>query len=184
MPFCKSNPNRKNPADWATSNRKGIPSWNSGLYGDIRLKKSDETKKLLRELALKRTSEWYKINGKKISYTINKKISNGEWHTSLAKNIYKEYKNIKLHGSWELKYAQYLDDNNIKWIRNVECFKYVFENKERRYTPDFFLIDSDEYIEIKGYKTDKDFAKWDRFPKNKKLRILEKEDLKFLGVKI
>lgn len=92
---------------------------------------------------------------------------------------------MDLHGSWELKYAQYLDEHRIKWIRNKDSFSYEFEGKERKYTPDFYLIDSDEYIEVKGYKTAKDLAKWDQFPPHRKLTVLMKAELEtLLGVKL
>ena len=73
---------------------------------------------------LNRPKEWFTENGKKISETIQKKVAEGTWHTSLAKNMHYNYNGIDLHGTWELKYAQYLDKNNIKWIRCKEQFDY------------------------------------------------------------
>lgn len=67
--------------------------------------------------------------------------------------------------------------NNIKWQRNKDSFAYTFQGKERRYTPDFYLIDDDVYIEIKGYKTEKDDAKWTQFPPHRKLVVLMKKNL-------
>ena len=92
------------------------------------------------------------------------------------------YKGNDLHGTWELRYAIYLDNNNIRWKRPKDRFLYNYKNKNHYYTPDFYLIDSNEYIEIKGYSNDKDYAKWKQFPKNKKLVILKYEDLLKLGV--
>lgn len=100
----------------------------------------------------------------KISTTILGKIENNEWHTSFSKSRTHEYKGIKFHGKWELNYAKWLDLNDIKWRRPTESFLYRFNNKNKRYTPDFYLIDFNEYIEIKGYPTDRDFCKWDQFP--------------------
>lgn len=117
-----------------------------------------------------------------VSKTVKEKVANGTWHTSLAKNMHYEYKGEDLHGKWEFKYAIYLDENNIRWKRNKEKFKYVFENKQRYYTPDFYLSETDTYVEIKGYETDKDKAKWSCFPK--KLLIIKAVDLKKLGIKI
>lgn len=184
QPLCKKNPNGKNPASWATGNRKGVPSWNTGLSGDIRCQKSEETKNKLSIAILKRSKEFNKEMGKKISATINKKVAEGTWHTSLAKDMHINYNGVDLHGSWELEYAKYLDYNKIKWMRNKDTFKYIFEDKERQYTPDFYLLDTKEYIEIKGYKTDKDNAKWKQFPENKILKILMKKDLIMLDIKI
>ena len=180
--LCKKNPDHKNPADWATGHRKGVTSWNAGLVGDHRLKHSAETKKLLSELNLKRSPEWNKENGKRISKVVNEKVANGEWHTSLAKHMHIDYNGVDLHGSWELKYAQYLDSNNIAWIRNKEVFNYEFEGKTRRYTPDFYLPETDEYVEVKGYKTEKDAAKWAQFPKHRKLVVLMKNELKAMKI--
>lgn len=92
------------------------------------------------------------------------------------------YKGIDLDGTWELEYAKYLDSNNIEWKRPKERFEYIFENKIRHYTPDFYIVQGDTYIEIKGYKTKKDDAKWKQFPKDKRLKVLFKEDLIKIGI--
>ena len=42
------------------------------------------------------------------------KSKQGLWHKSLAKDMHYNYKGIDLDGKWELKYAQWLDLNNIK----------------------------------------------------------------------
>lgn len=70
--------------------------------------------------------------------------------------------------------------NNILWKRNLIKFPYNWESSIHYYYPDFYLIESDEYVEIKGYKTDKDLAKWNDFPY--KLTVLFGEDLKNLGL--
>lgn len=116
----------------------------------------------------------------KISETILRKIENGEWHTSFSRSRTHEYKGIRFHGMWELKYAKWLDSNNIKWRRPSESFLYYFNDKPKRYTPDFYLIESNEYIEIKGYPTDRDFCKWDQFPFN--LRIVNGKELHSLNL--
>lgn len=131
-----------------------------------------------------RDKQWHINNGKKVSVTINKKVAEGTWHTSVAKNMIYEYNGIKFHGTWELKYVKYLDSKGIKWERCSDRFDYVFESVLRKYTPDIYLTESDSYVEIKGYKTDKDEAKWNQFPKDKKLIVLRRSDLKALGIDI
>lgn len=145
---------------------------------------SDETRRKLSIAVSQRTDEWNKENGKRVSETINRKVKEGTWHTSLAKHMHVDYNGIDLHGTWELLYARYLDANNIKWIRNKDSFEYTFDGKQRRYTPDFYLIEDDVYIEIKGYKTEKDDAKWSQFPSHRKLIVLMKEELTQLGIKV
>lgn len=124
-----------------------------------------------------RSKETLRKIGLAVAKTVNKKVEQGLWHTSLAKRMHKKYKGVNFHGNWELAYAKYLDKNKIKWIRTTDSFEYTFEGKKRRYTPDFYLPGSDEYIEIKGYKTAKDIAKWSQFPKHRKLTILMEDDL-------
>ena len=116
----------------------------------------------------------------KLSKIASEMMAKGTWPFSYRdKRIY-EYKGVKLHGSWELKYAQFLDRFGIKWERPKVAFSYSFNGLVKKYTPDFYLPDSDEYVEIKGYEVPMDKAKWASFPKP--LQILRKPDLVFLGV--
>lgn len=180
---CKHNPDRLDPATWATGNRRGLKSWNSGLVGDIRCKTAtpDSRKKMSESAKMKNLNESEEIK-KKRSNTIVAKVRDGLWHTSLARHMHIQYNGVDLHGSWEVSYARYLDQHNIKWIRNTDSFLYYFEDKYRRYTPDFYLPESGEYVEIKGYKTDKDNAKWSQFPKDKTLIVLMHKELKELEI--
>lgn len=179
---CKLNPQRIDPSTWLNGSLKGRKSWNAGLSGDPRLKHSDESKALMRERAKERTPEWHKENGLRISTAINKKVDENTWHTSVAKKMHINYKGADLHGTWELKYAEFLDKNKIEWVRNTKQFSYIFQDKNRKYTPDFYLPTTNEYVEIKGYKTEKDEAKWLQFPVDEKLIILMGKDLKELGI--
>jgi hypothetical protein len=117
---------------------------------------------------------------KKMSNTVEKKVKQGTWHYSFSKTRTHKYKGVKLHGKWELQYAMWLDENNIKWLRPKENFNYRYENKERFYIPDFYLIDSAEYVEIKGYETEKDRCKWRDFPY--KLKVIKGKELKEMGI--
>jgi len=96
------------------------------------------------------------------------------WYTSpIAGKVY-------LRSSYELAFVKWLDANNIKWKGNLLKFPYTFENKIRYYYPDFYLIDTNEYIEVKGFRTKQDIAKWNNFPH--KLKILYKDDLIKIGI--
>jgi hypothetical protein len=100
----------------------------------------------------------------RISKAIQKKVEEGSWHSSFSKSRTHEYRGEKFHGEWEVKFAKWLDATGQKWRRPKEKFEYEFEGKKRFYTPDFFLEEEKKYIEIKGYPTNKDFAKWSHFP--------------------
>lgn len=182
--LCKSNENRQ--TTYFQTNREDMQHGNQytkalrlGLPKPI---VTEVTRKKLSDRNLLRSDEFNKENGKRISKTVTEKVANGTWHTSLAKHMHIDYNGIDLHGSWEVAYAKYLDCNNVKWIRNKDSFSYNFEDKNRRYTPDFYLIDDDVYVEIKGYETEKDRAKWEQFPPHRKLLILKKDELKALGI--
>lgn len=183
--LCKENPNRQNSADWNNKNgnlgksNQYIKAKALGLAAPI---VSEENKQKARERNLARPPEFYIKNGAKISNTIRQKVKDGTWHTSLAKKMHHQYKGASLHGTWEVAYAKYLDANKIIWERNTKSFPYVYKDVNRRYTPDFYLPDTNEYVEIKGYKTEKDEAKWTQFPQNEVLRVLMHKDLKSLGI--
>jgi len=178
--WCKGNPNRRKQtsAYYAALKTKSKGNqWNGTNY----VLADSTRKKLSNAIKFKNENESQESKQKRID-TINRKVEEGTWHASLAKNHHYKYKGVDLHGNWELQYAKWLDANNIKWIRCAESFTYFYEEKDRRYTPDFYLINSDEYIEIKGYMTDKDVAKWAQFPANKCLKVLMKKELEDLKI--
>lgn len=88
---------------------------------------------------------------------------------------------VHLDSTWELKYAIYLDDNKINWKRNTARFYYSYENKKHYYVPDFYLIEEDIFIEVKGYAIKKDFYKWSSV---QNLKVLYKQDLIELGLNL
>jgi hypothetical protein len=57
------------------------------------------------------------------------------------------YKGIKFRSSYEVAYYKYCLKNNIK----VSYETKTFDLGHTTYTPDFYLSETDEYIEIKGY---------------------------------
>jgi len=55
-------------------------------------------------------------------------------------------RDIKVQGKWEKNVAEWLNEKHIKWDRIT--LKY---SKTHRYTPDFYLVDLNEYLEVKGW---------------------------------
>jgi len=92
-----------------------------------------------------------------------------------------KYKNYLMRSSYEIAYAKYLDKQGIKWQYEPKTFDLGYTT----YTPDFYLLDNKEYIEIKGWFREKDKIKMNNFkidyPKEK-ITILMQEDLKQVGV--
>ena len=60
------------------------------------------------------------------------------------------YKGVWSDSSWELAWIIYAIEHSIKFKRNWKQFAYRFDEEIHTYIPDFYLIESDEYIEIKG----------------------------------
>ena len=84
---------------------------------------------------------------------------------------------ICFRSTWELKYAKYLDKKDILWKYKHKTFEL---SNCTTYTPDFFLVKSKKYREIKGHMTSYACRKIKLFKKeypNKKFKILYKEDL-------
>jgi predicted nucleic acid-binding Zn ribbon protein len=84
------------------------------------------------------------------------------------------YKGYYCNSSWELAWIIYQLEHGITPERNKEGFSYTFDNKLRKYYPDFKI--ENEYFEIKGYHSKQVDAKIQQFPH--KLTILHKNDLK------
>ena len=61
------------------------------------------------------------------------------------------YAGIHCDSTYELAFLVYCLDHNIKIERNHKYFIYEFEGKQHRYYPDFYLPNSNSYVEIKGY---------------------------------
>src|SRR3990167_815710 len=89
---------------------------------------------------------------------------------------------VFLNGTWEVAYAQYLDAQAISWRRNRTSFPYEWEGKLHKYYPDFYLVQNDEFIEVKGRVVPRDQVKWDAVRKTHKLIVYLREDLIKLGV--
>jgi len=88
-----------------------------------------------------------------------------------------EYDGLSFQGKWELYFYQWCKRNNVKIEKCNEWFEYEW-NGIRRYFPDFKLPSYDTYVEVKGYKTERDEAKWNQF--KKRLLVIEKKDISSL----
>jgi Uma2 family endonuclease len=87
-----------------------------------------------------------------------------------------------MRSSWEVKYALWLDRNKYTWLYEPRPFTV---KNGRKYYPDFYVKELDEWHEVKGIFTDVSKQKVAEFrelyPKLI-LKMLFKDDLKALGV--
>lgn len=170
------------------SNKCGKSGKNNPNYGN---KMSEESKN---RIAIRHIGNKYNL-GRRVTDEIKKKISDNHANVSgknnpsygkpryHAKRYYYESPlqgKISFRSSWELAYAKYLDVNKILWMYEME----TFDLDNITYTPDFFLPQTEQFIEIKGYMSDKAQEKINKFlaQYSWNLKILRKADLIKLGV--
>ena len=103
---------------------------------------------------------------------------------------------VKVQGTWEKEYAEYLNRELVTWIRNRKTsFAWTkgTDDIKHVYYPDFYLPESDTYVEIKGFMWKSKDGRVDDERKLKlvqeqnpglKLKVLMKKDLLELGIKI
>ena len=140
--------------------------------------------------------------GKKHSVETRQKMSASAQGKSFANNArVKRYdvlnptlnSTVTVQGTWELKYALWLNQQGITWIRPSNSFKWASEDDviTHAYHPDFYLPESNTYVEIKGFMWKDPNRKIDDARKLRLvqeqnpslvLRVLMKSDLKNLGV--
>lgn len=110
----------------------------------------------------------------KISETMKKNpLAGGKRHGS-GRGRKGWYKGIFCDSSWELAFVVYNIDNNIDISRCTEKRKYIYQNEEHIYIPDFCV--NNEIIEIKGYKT----KQWEEKLKyNPDVKVLYCNDIDF-----
>lgn len=191
---CKSNPNRipNHLENHTYEKRKEIRNKNpSNQY--IKARKlglplptvSDETRNKLSISTTKISNEYWNGNNKeehrKTHSDLMRKVAteNPESYSSSNRGRTKEIEKygVKFQGSWELKFYEWCIHNQIEILRNFEGFNYTFDG-ERTYYPDFYLPELDTYVEVKGYKVDRDVAKWSYFPH--KLLVIQKYEISLI----
>ena len=189
-PYCKINPNRvqriKSPNAHAI---KGCTTWNKGLTKNDSISILNGSLKISNSLKIKpptgigKTNEIELERRRKISLKLKDHPNGGGLREGSGRGIKTWYESpiagkVYLRSTYELAYVKYLDENKINWKQNLQSFNYIYEDKKRNYYPDFYLIDEDCYIEVKGFKTKQDEAKWKYFPY--KLKILFGNDIQLL----
>ena len=165
--LCKANPNRqltsfeKHGAILGFNN-KGRSAWNKGLTAadNKSLAKASETLKARYasgELVAKNPMNDPEAR-KKHKQAMKKANANYTRRTP-GKFKYGWFNGIWCDSSWELAYLLYCIDHNISIERNKKGFSYIWQDSVHSYFPDFYLPATNQYVEIKGYKSNKDEEK-------------------------
>ena len=193
--LCSQNPNKEK------SNLKGFveyghTAWNKGLSKESDERVMKQSKTLTEHYhngdvivwskgLTKESDERVRNMSEKISEGMDKKINETGWTPMYKSKRVILYNGVYLHGTWEVIFAEYLDEHNIRWERISRGFKYFFGGTHHFYYPDFYLPDVDLYIGIKGFPEEKDYAKWDTLINvhKKKLNVYLYKDLLEIGLK-
>jgi hypothetical protein len=129
------------------------------------------------------SSKWMKENNPSKKGKLNHNYGKPATH---GKGAY--YNGIWMRSSYEIAYAKWLDKNNMKWLYEPKAFEITYEyngkDKEGTYRPDFYLPETDEYIELKGYWRDDAKVKFESFKEQYpmiNIKLLMQKDLKDLG---
>lgn len=91
------------------------------------------------------------------------------------------YNETLFRSNWEVKTAQYFDQNNIEWLYESK----VFELSNTTYTPDFYLPQENKWVEVKGYWYDDAKEKFELFKKSYpqiNIEVWEQQKLKELKI--
>ena len=172
---CKENPDGAQVApSYGMLGKKGA---NQYTYGS---KMSEETKqKISKTTTVCNNKRWSDPENRiKHSESMKKAVENNpESYTSANRGRTKQIiiDGIKFQGKWEVDFYKWAKENNLNPTRPTKGFKYIW-NGERTYYPDFFIKSKNLYVEIKGYETERDRAKWLQFPEN--LCIIKETEIK------
>ena len=102
----------------------------------------------------------------------------GAWYNTLHCEVW-------FRSQWEYVVATYLDRQGQKWRYEPKAFEIVVDEKKTTYTPDFYLVDKDRYIEVKGYWRPAYIAKHKVFRETYpdiKIEVWDKDKLLELGL--
>lgn len=89
-----------------------------------------------------------------------RKSGNAYQHT---KTGFRKDINLNVRSSWEANFVRVLNLYKINFKFEPTVFPFPIKRGTKGYTPDFYLSDHDEWIEIKGYLDDKSKTKLKRF---------------------
>lgn len=179
--LCKLNPNRQISAmekpDWHTKYGIGHKACNQYIKAkQLGLPKptlSDESRQRI-SIAGKNRPPISEYTRKKLSESMKKVYSINPPKVA-GRSKCGTYKGIYCRSSWELAFVIYNLEHNIRFEANKKCFKYIWNNEEHSYFPDFYYPDTDTYVEVKGYYDTKAQEKTRQFKGN--LQILQKPEM-------
>lgn len=185
--YCKENPNRaisyfeSHKEELAKIHSQRVPSNQYTKAKRLGLpipEVSIETRAIHAKNSKAHADRYWSIEENHIKHSIAMKKAVADHPDSYSKyNVCGRVKHINYNGhifkgTWEVIAAKWLDKQNISWTSEEHILEYQWQDSTHTYFPDFFVSSLDMYIEVKGFKRDRDIAKWNSV--NKHLIILDK----------
>ena len=117
--------------------------------------------------------------------THNSRIAKSSQNTYIRTH-WKTRKKLICQASYEPKVVDYLNTNKINYLWQPQIFKTPFltkKGKNRTYLPDLYLIDSNTWVEIKGWFRKDALDKWNWFKTEfPTAELWDKKKLKEMGI--
>ena len=193
--LCKLNPDRKEDElkgyvrPWTEERRKqhSLIMKERSKTSNRHIWSKEERQEASRKSKLCNQKYWTEERRRQQSETMKKIVerSPGSYSANNVCGRTKKYEmidylgsRVMLNGKWEVEVANWLNRQNIKWTNIIkEGFKYIWENSEHLYFPDFYLPEYDLYLEVKGYERERDHCKW-KVVKN--LVVLKEKEIELI----
>jgi len=123
-----------------TSFEKGRIAWNKGKHHTEKSKEKNRKKHLGMHSGSKNP-----MFGKESTYL----SGNVKWYKYNSRNNGV----VKLQGTYELKFAKFLDKIRVTWLPHgkFKRFIYYIDKIKRSYSPDFYIKEWNQYIDTKGW---------------------------------
>lgn len=179
---CSENPNRK-VVDTSKFTTRGRTAWNKGLTKETspQIQKQVISYRSNRDQGLHKDTTGANNSMSKPGARANlskamKKVYSINPPKAAGRGKHGKYQGIQCDSTWELAFLVYAIDHGYNIQRNTKRFGYMWDGSEHSYFPDFYMPDSDTYIEIKGHEDEKAREKHRQFKDN--LIVLKKDDLK------
>lgn len=122
----------------------------------------EDIKQKIRQTNLEKYGVEYPTQNKEIRLKAAKSTNN-----YFYLNHWKTNEKIICQGTWEKKTVEWLNENKIEFEWQSKIFETPILtklNNETTYTPDFYLINEDKWIEIKGwFREEESKQKWEWF---------------------
>ncbi len=160
--------------DRKKSKKKRI-AWNKGLTADTDSRVQENAKKVTESIRKSVLDGTYKLRRmgtearKRLSFQQSEKNRGGKCKWFNVNGIY-------VQGKWEYNIALKLNELNVEWRRGSPI-EYKIDGKLKHYTPDFFLVKENVFLEVKGYWWGNDKEKMEcvyaQYP-DMKILIIEK----------